>query len=85
VPPLPVGLQLVALNTPEDDGVSWKVTAAEGVIFEPPLVSATVAVHVVTKLSSTSLELQVTVVDVVLKTASRLNVLELPVWSASPP
>ncbi len=85
MPPLPVGLQLVALKTPEKDGVSWNMTAAEGVIFEPLLVSATVAVHVVTKLSSTSPELQVTVVDVVLLIASRLNVLELPVWSVSPP
>ncbi len=51
----------------------------------PPLVSATVAVHVAVWLSNTSVELQVIVVDVVLSTTVRPNVLELPVWSESPP
>ncbi len=61
------------------------MTVADGVIFVPLLVSAIVAVQVVTRLSSTSRELQLIVVDVVLTTAVRLNVLELPVWSVSPP
>ncbi len=85
MPPLPVGLQLVALNTPEEGGVSWNMTGTLGVIFVPLLVSATVAVHVVIKLSSTSRELQLIVVDVVLSSAVRPNVLELSVWSVSPP
>ena len=61
------------------------MTVADGVIFVPLLVSAIVAVQVVTRFSSTSRELQLIVVDVVLTTAVRLNVLELPVWSVSPP
>ncbi len=85
IPPVPVGLQVVELSVPEDDGLSLNVMVACGVIFEPALVSATVAVQVVTVLRSTSIELQVTVVNVVLWTAVRLNVLELPVWSVSPP
>jgi hypothetical protein len=62
-------LQLVALKTPEEAGLSWNVNVIVGVIFVPPLVSATVAVHVATWLSSTSVELQVIVVDVDLSTA----------------
>jgi len=85
IPPVPVGLQVVELSVPEDDGLSLNVMVACGVIFGPALVSATVAVQVVTVLRSTSVELQVTVVNVVLWTAVRLNVLELPVWSVSPP
>lgn len=72
VPPLPVGLQLVVLKTPEEAGLSSNVTVADGVILLPPLVSVIVAVHVATWLSSTSVELQVIAVEVALATASRL-------------
>ncbi len=67
------------LNTPVEEGVSLKVTVVVGVIFVPPLVSVTVAVHVVTALRSTSLELQLTVVEVVRWVTVRLKVFELPV------
>ena len=53
-------------------------------IFVPPLVSETLAVHVAVWLSNTSVELQVMVVVVLLCTTVRPNVLELPVWSGSP-
>ena len=76
---------MVELKLPEDNGVSLKVMVALGVIFEPPLVSDTVAVQVVTVFRSTSTESQLTTIDVVLEIAVRLNVLELPVWSVSPP
>ena len=76
---------MVELKLPEDRGVSLKVMVALGVIFEPPLVSDTVAVQVVTVFRSTSTESQLTRTDVVLGIAVRLNVLELPVWSVSPP
>lgn len=55
----------MGLNTPVEEGVSPKVTVVVGVIFVPLLVSVTVAVHVVTALRSTSLELHVTLVEVV--------------------
>jgi hypothetical protein len=74
-----------ALNVPLDEGLSWNVIVADGVIFVPVLVSVTVAMHVAVWLSSTSVELQVIVVEVVLSTTVRLKVLELPVWSVSPP
>jgi len=72
VPRLPVGLQLVVLKIPEEAGLSSNVTVSEGVILMPPLVSVIVAVHVATWLSSTSVELQVIVVEVTLATAWRL-------------
>jgi hypothetical protein len=78
-------LQFVVLKVPDEAGLSWNVTVAVGVIFVPPLVSVIVAVQVATWLSSTSVELQLMVVDVDLSTAWRLNVLELPLWSVSPP
>ena len=48
VPPDPVGLHVVELNVPDNGGLSVKVIVAVGVIFEPGLVSVTVAVHVLT-------------------------------------
>ena len=76
---------MVELKVPEDSGVSLNVMVALGVIFEPPLVSDTVAVQVVTVFRSASTELQLTTTIVVLGIAVRLNVLELLVWSVSPP
>ena len=76
---------MVELKVPEDDGVSLNVMVALGVIFEPPLVSDTVAVQVATVFRSASTELQLTTTEVVLGIAVRLKVLELLVWSVSPP
>ena len=79
IPPVPVGLQDVELKLPEDDGLSLNVTVAAGVIFDPALMSAIVAVQVVSVLRRSSTELQAIVVDVARRVAARLNVLELPV------
>jgi hypothetical protein len=53
-----------------------KETGPMGVIFVPPLVSETVAVQVVNWLFSTSVEVQLTVVEVLRR--ATVNVLALP-------
>ncbi len=65
MPALPDGLQEAALNVPDEDGLSLNVIVALGVIFGPLLVSATVAVQVVTVLTRTSVEVQAIVVELV--------------------
>jgi len=59
-------LHVDALKLPDEDGLSLNNMVAVGVILGPLLVSETVAVHVVTALRRTSVDVQAIVAEVVL-------------------
>lgn len=76
-------MQVVGLNDPE--ALDEKPTVPVGEIGVPPLMSATVAVHVDGSPTETELGKQERDVPVNLCSTIRVDVPELPAWFASPP
>jgi|SRR5713226_9971887 len=81
--PLPLSVQLVALNVPVELVV--KLTVPVGVIAVPGLASVTVAVQVVALPTVTAGGVQATAVVVARLFTVTVVVPLLPLWSVSPP